>query len=220
MAKTHRVVRWHTADIAEAVEAGFVKRMAEDDAAHEVYGIDALDELGLHPIITQALTDAGYGAWREQRYPGHWHKTKKSHGLRCDLVLTPDGLPLRDPQIRDTLFDATPAVDPEAAYWLEIKTVAQFETGGPFKRYSAELLQPVANDVKKIWSDGVIRHGGLLIVLFTASQETAEHDLAVWHERCLKKGFPVGPPTVRGLPVNDRIGNAWCTIAVFGVRGV
>ncbi len=213
-------MRWFTADIVEAVTAGFARRLAEEDAAQEVYGIDALDELRLHPIIAQSLEQAGMGAWREQRYPGHWHKARKSHGLRCDLVLTPDRLPIRDPDVRGTLFDARPACDPSAAYWLEIKTVAQFETSGPFKRYAAELLSPVANDVKKIWSDGVIQHGGLLIVLFTATQETAEHDLAVWHERCLRKGFPVGPPAVRGLPVNDRIGNAWCTLAVFGVRGV
>ena len=75
-------------------------------------------------------------------------------------------------------------------------------------------------DVKKIWSDGIIQHGGLLILLFTQTQEIAEHDLAVWHERCLRKGFPVGVPAVRGLPICDRIGNAWCSVAVFGVRGV
>ena len=98
--------------------------------------------------------------------------------------------------------------------------MAQFETSGAFKRYSAELLSPVMKDVKKIWSDGVIQHGGLLIALFTQTQEIAEHDLAVWHERCMRKGFPVGPPAVRGFPITDRIGNAWCSVAVFGVRGV
>ncbi|MEL7087724.1 MAG: hypothetical protein AAGL98_04675, partial [Planctomycetota bacterium] len=196
------------------------RRAAEDDADQAVYGFDALDELGLHPLVRDALTTRGYGAWPEQRYPGHWHKKKKSHGLRCDLVLTPDGLPLRDPAIKDTLFDAQPAVDADRAYWLEIKTVAQFETGGAFRRYSAELLQPVTKDVQKIWSDGVIRHGGLLLVLFTQTQEIAEHDLAAWHTRCLDKGFPVGPPAVRGFAITDRVGNGWCAVAVFGVRGV
>jgi hypothetical protein len=213
-------MRWFVADIAEAVHAGLEQRAREDDAEHAVYGFDALDELGLHPVIAEALRGSGMGAWPEQRYPGHWHKRKKSHGQRCDLVLTPGGVPLRDPEVKSTLFDDGSACDAEAAYWLEIKTVAQHETGGPFKRYSAELLSPVANDVKKIWSDGVIQHGGLLLVLFTAGQEVAEHDLAVWHERCLRKGFPVGPPAVRGVPLTDRIGNTWCTVAVFGVRGV
>ena len=213
-------MRWQPPDIAEAVAAGLAQQAQQDDQEHAVYGFDALDELGLHPIIQNTLTAAGYGVWPEQRYPGHWHKTKKSHGLRCDLVLTPNGMPLREEAVKDTLFDTGEAVDAQAAYWLEIKTVAQFETGGAFKRYSAELLSPVMKDVKKIWSDGVIQHGGLLILLFTEHQGVAEHDLAVWHERCLRKGFPVGPPAVRGLPITDRIGNSWCSVAVFGVRGV
>lgn len=213
-------MRWQPPDIADAVAAGLTRKAQEDDAEHAVYGFDALDELGLHPLISRALCDAGYGVWPEQRYPGHWHKTKRSHGLRCDLVLTPNGQPLRDEDVKDTLFDTGEATDAQAAYWLEVKTVAQFETSGAFKRYSAELLSPVMKDVKKIWSDGVIQHGGLLILLFTESQEIAEHDLAVWHESCIRKGYPVGVPAVRGLPINDRIGNRWCSVAVFGVRGV
>lgn len=213
-------LRWSTPDIVDAVEAGLVKRAAENDAEHAVYGLDALDELGLHPILQKTLLDAGYGVWPEQRYPGHTSKRKRSEGLRCDAVLTPGGKPLRNEDVAGTLFDDGNQIDPQAAYWLEIKTVAQYETSGPFKRYSAELLSPVAKDVKKIWSDRLIQHGGLLIILFTADQETAEHDLAVWHERCLRKGFPVGPPAVRGFAITDRIGNSWCSVAVFGVRGV
>lgn len=214
------MLRWSTPDIAEAVANGLLARAAQDDAEHAVYGFDALDELGLHPVLQGTLRDAGYGVWPEQRYPGHWGKRKKSQGLRCDIVLTPEGKAMRSEAVRGTLFDDGNAVAPQGAYWLEVKTVAQYETSGPFKRYSAELLSPVAKDVKKIWSDGVIQHGGLLLVLFTETQQVAEHDLAVWHERCLRKGFPVGPPAVRGIPLSDRIGNAWCTAAVFGVRGV
>ena len=33
-------------------------------------------------------------------------------------------------RVKATLFDRQPAVDAEEAYWLEVKTVAQFETGG------------------------------------------------------------------------------------------
>lgn len=213
-------MKWSLPDLADAVEVGLRSQAAEDDAGQAVYGFDALPELGLHPLIRQSLADAGYGVWPEQRYPGHWHKKSKAEGIRCDLVLTPDALPLRDPAIKDTLFDAQPATDAEAAYWLEVKTVAQFETGGAFRRYSAELLQPVTKDVNKIWSDGVIKNGGLLLVLFTANQETAEHDLAAWHSRCLDKGYPVGPPAVRGFTITERVGNAWCAVALFGVRGV
>ena len=211
---------WSVADIADAVAAGLHKQAREDDASQAVYGFDALAELGLHPIIRQACIEAGFGAWPEQRYPGHWHKKSRAQGERCDLVLTSDATPLREPAIRDTLFDAAPATDAEAAYWLEIKSVAQFETGGPFRRYSAELFQPVTKDVKKIFRDGVIKYGGLLLILFTANEEVALHDLGVWHERCISKGYPAGPPAIRGFPITDRLGNGWCAAAVFGVRGV
>lgn len=212
-------MRWSGSHIADVVEAGLKRCAEEADLEQAVYGIDALDELRLHPLIHRALRDGGFGVWPEQRYPDDRHKTNRSEGQRCDIVLTPDGLPLRDPLIKGTLFDDQPAADPEAAYWLEVKSVAQHETSGPFARYSAELLSPVIKDIKKIWSDGVIRHGGLLLVLFTESREVAEHDLAAWHTRCLGRGQPVGPPAVRGFEINDRIGNAWCAIAVFGIRG-
>lgn len=213
-------MRCQPPDIADAIAAGLARQAQQDDAEHAVYGFDALDELSLHPLIHKALSDAGYGVWPEQRYPGHWHKSKRSEGLRCDIVLTPHQSPLREESVKGTLFDNGGAIDAESAYWLEVKTVSQFETSGAFKRYSAELLSPVMKDVKKIWSDGVIMHGGLLIILFTESQEIAEHDLMVWHERCLRKGFPVQVPCLRSLPITDRIGNAWCSVAVFGVRGL
>jgi hypothetical protein len=210
---------WNTSDIADAIETGLQRCSEEADLEQAVYGIDALDELGLHPLIERALRDNGFGVWREQRYPDDRHKTKRSEGQRCDIVLTPGNLPLRDPLIKGTLFDDQPAADPDAAYWLEVKSVAQYETSGPFPRYSSELLSPVVKDIKKVWSDGIIRHGGLLLVLFTASQEVAEHDIAAWHTRCLDRGYPVGAPAVRGFDINDRIGNAWCSASVFGIRG-
>ncbi len=214
-------VRWHPADIAEAVCDGLQKRAAQEEAEQAVYGFDALPELGLHPLIHQALAAAGWGVFPEQRYPSDRQQSKKSHGQRCDAVLTPSpSLPLRDPDITGTLFENGPAIDPENAYWLEIKSVAQFETTGPFRRYAAEMLSPVTRDITKIWNDGHIRHGGLLLLLFTVDQATAQHDVLAWHRRCLDKGHPVGPPVLRGLAINDRIGNAWCQIAVFTVRGM
>ena len=213
-------MRWSISEIADSVEAGLRAKARADDLEQAVYGFDALDELGLHPLIQQALRDAGYGVHPEQRYPGHWHKRKNSEGLRCDVVLTRDGLPLRDPELKNTLFDTEASEDAAGAYWLEVKTVAQFETSGPFRRYTSELLSPVASDVKKIWNDGAIQHGGLLLVLFTQTREVAEHDLLAWHDKCLKRGYPVGPPAARGFALTDRIGNGWCAVAVFGVRGV
>jgi len=211
---------WQTHTLADAIDSGLRVRAQQDELEQVVYGFDHLDELGLHPLIHDSLRNAGLGVWHEQRYPDDWHHTRKSQGKRCDAVLTasPDQ-PLRDPLIRGTLFDLPYAVDPEQAYWLEIKTVAQFETSGPFPRYSAELLSPVVQDVKKLWTDSHIHHAGLLIILFTQDQPTAEHDLSTWRARCLERGYPVGPCCQRGFKINNRIGNAHCTAALFTIRG-
>ncbi len=206
-------------DIADAVAEGLQRRARADDLEQAVYGFDALDELGLHPVIQRALSDAGYGVWPEQRYPGEWHRRNRSEGRRCDVVLTPDNRPLRDLELKQTLFDTPDAVDPQESYWLEIKTVAQYETSGPFARYSSELLTPVTQDLKKLWTDGLILHAGLLLVLFTAERQTAEHDLFVWHRCCLDRGIPAAAPAARFFAISDRIGNAWCAAAVFAVRG-
>jgi len=211
---------WSAADIADAVADGLRRQAEELDVEQAVYGLDAGDELTLHPVIQRSLRDGGYGVWPEQRYPFDRAHPRRTEGHRCDVVLTADALPLRDPLIAGTLFDQQPAADPADAYWLEIKTVAQYETTGPFARYTAELLSAVTADIKKIYSDDQIVSGGLLLVLFTADQRTAEHDLAEWHRRCIDRGYPAAPPAIRGLPITDRIGNTWCAVAVFGIRGV
>ncbi len=113
----------------------------------------------------------------------------------------------------------TTIADAEDAYWLEIKTVAQHEIDGPFSRYTSELLSSVSQDIKKLWRDGVIRHGGLLLVLFTEGKHIAEHDLAAWHSRCLDRGYPVGMSVIRGFDITDRIGNSYCAIGLFALRG-
>ncbi len=214
----------HPADIADALQAGLLAQAQAEDLEQAVYGFDARAELALHPLVQQSLAAAGFGIFPEQRFPSDREHARKSKGQRCDLVLTPPGphgpAPLRDPQAKATLFDDEQAVDLAEAYWLEIKTVAQFETTGPFRRYSSELFSPVVDDVKKLWNDSLLRYAGLLLLLFTATPEVAEHDLAVWHERCLRKGCPLAMPAVRGVKLTDRIGNGWCAIAVFGVRGV
>lgn len=210
---------WTTAEIADALEAGLRRRAQADDLEQAVYGFDALDEVGLHPVLAACLEATGFGVFREQRYPSRWNEQKRSTGERCDLVLTRDGLPLKDEAVAGTLFDRTAGADASEAYWLEVKLVAQHETGGAFRRYSAELLRPVMKDLTKLWNEPAIRHAGLCLVLLTEDQRVAEHDLGVWHARCLDRGLPASVPSVRGLPITNRIGNGWCTVAVVGVRG-
>ena len=209
---------WFTGDIADTVTAGLRSRAAADDAEAAVYSIDALDELALHPLLHAGLAAGGWGVHPEQRYPGARTRRRRSEGERCDVVLTPDGRPLGDPLRAGTLFDPADAAEVDEAYWLEIKSVAQFEVGGAFRRYSAELLGTVTRDVRKLAGDDAIRHAGLLLVLFTRDRETAEHDLHAWHGRCLSKALPAAVPAIRGFPLRDRLGNGWCAMAVVGVK--
>ncbi|QDU70924.1 hypothetical protein [Mucisphaera calidilacus] len=213
------MISWSTAELADVLFEGLKRQAAADDLEQAVYGFDAKDELGLHPILATILEHAGFGVHREQRYPGRWDERKRSRGERCDLVLTRDGLPLKDEQVVNTLFDQQPGAEADEAYWLEVKYVAQHETTGPFRGYSSELLNPVRKDLIKLWNDSRIRHAGLCLILCTERREIAEHDLGVWHERCMAKGLPASVPSTRGLPITNRIGNGWCSVAVVGVRG-
>lgn len=207
------------ADIADALADGLRHRAMRDDDEQVVYGFDTLAELQLHPLLHEALRDAGYHVMAEQRYPVDRRKKSRAEGRRCDIVVLPEDLPIRDPLVKGTLFDNQPALDMDQAYFLEVKTVAQFETDGPFKRYSAELLGAVAKDVRKLCRDVKLIHGGLVLVLFTADRETAEHDIEAWYDRVLRKKHPVQPPAMRGFAITDRVGNGWCQVAVFNVRG-
>jgi hypothetical protein len=209
---------WDIVHMVEAVANALRRRSEMDDLEQAVYGVDVLDELQLHPLIQQALRNAGYGVWPEQRYPSDRTARRKSIGKRCDLVLSPDERPLAEPESESTLFADANAVALEAAFWLEIKTVSQYTVEGPFARYSAELLQPVSQDIKKLANDRLVFHAGLLLVLYTVDEPTAEHDLKAWLMRCEKRGYAVAPPIVRGHGITDRIGNAWCAVALFPLR--
>jgi hypothetical protein len=204
--------------MADAIEQGLAKKERELADECAVYGMDALDELALHPCIADALARAGYGVHREQRYPADRSRVKVSEGERCDFVLTPDGRPLRQPEQAATLFDSPDAVDLDDAFWLEVKTVSQFTTEGPNRSYGSQLLSTVRSDVTKLCKDSGILHAGLLIVLFVANDHVADHDLGVWQDRCLKRGLPIAAPSIRQFPIADRIGNELCAIALYPVR--
>ncbi|MBX3357049.1 MAG: hypothetical protein KF745_01345 [Phycisphaeraceae bacterium] len=93
-----------------------------------VRGLDALDEVALHPILAAAFGGAGYGVLREQPFPSDLRPRRGRRGAealahdserrRCDLVLTErPGMVLADPlvperrararreQARGTLFE-------------------------------------------------------------------------------------------------------------------
>jgi len=203
------------ANVADALADGLAeieRRIAEEQA---VRGLDTLDELALHPHLHEALRRAGFGVHPEQRYPGARSAKRRSEGVRCDIVLTPASRPLAMPEAAPTLFADAEAVDLDDACWIEVKVVPQHLGEGPNGRYTAELLRPVRADVAKLATDGLIRHAIVLLVLFTESAEIAEHDIAAWHNRALDRGLMVGTPSLRHVPIVDRVGNRLCTVAVF-----
>jgi len=208
---------WSVADVADAIEGGLRRRMAQLDLEQSVTGLDALDELALHAILADCLAEAGYGVQRERRYPADRAKRRESEGERCDLVLTPDGRPLRETDAKATLFDRPDAVEPDEAFWLEVKLVSQFTEEGPNRNYASQLLSTVRHDVTKLSKDPDILRAAILIVLFVRDAIVAEHDLGVWQDRCLQRGLPIGAPSVRTLPMTDRLGNGVCAIAVYPV---
>jgi len=212
-------MHWDAVEICEVVHAGLLRKAVEADEEQAVYGIDVLDELGLHPLIQQPLRTAGFGVWPEQAYPSdRLGRRRRSKGKRCDIVLTPDDRQLVDPEAEATLFEPPDVVPLESAFWLEIKTVSQYTTDGPFQHYSKELLSPVRQDMRKLAQDPLIYHSGLLLVLFTESERVAHHDLELWEMRCVQKGYPIAPPILREFSITERMGNAICSVALFPVR--
>ncbi len=211
-------IAWSGADLADALMAGLGHVEADLARAQSVRGLDGLDEVDLHPELARILSESGLGVHREVRYPASRVRRKKSEGQRCDLVLTPEGASLAEPEAPATLFDDPDAVELGDAFWLEVKVVRQFDETGANRTWASELLSSVREDVAKLSADPEIHHAALLIVLHAASDEVIEHDLGVWQDRCLEKGLPIGAPWRRRMPMLDRLGNTVCAVALYPVH--
>ncbi len=233
---------WIQDEIAESAAHALAQheRALRDEQA--VYGLDALGEIELHPILAQGFLSHGFGVVREQPFPGAGGTPKQSHRERCDLVLLPRGeTTLLDPvalardqhAITGTLFehaphpDVAPGVPPADAYWLEVKSVAQnsFVHGvpSPNPAFAGQLTASLTTDLRKLareidrgreHADGIAR-AGVLLVLLTRDEPTARHDLAAALHRCLDKGISPRSTTLHGFGILDRIGNAWCAVALI-----
>ena len=174
--------------------------------------------MSLHPVLAAGLEAAGYGVYPEQIYPQPARPRRETACERCDLVLTPDRQPLDAPWREPTLFDPPHPVALDDAFWLEVKVVGQYTSHGPNSRYSAQLLTDAQLDVEKLSRNPGILHAALLIVLFARDEETAEHDLGVWLDHCLRRGLSVHSPSIRVFGLTDRLGNRRCSIGVYPVR--
>jgi hypothetical protein len=208
---------WSIANIADSLEAGLAREANRLEAEQAVYGLDSRGELSLQSHVAEILQTAGYGVYREVRYPEYRVCRRESEGERCDLVLTPAGRPLAAPEQPRTLFDPADAVALADAFWMEVKVVAQFTTRGPNRRYSS-IFSVVRRDIAKLSKEPGISHAALLILLFVQDKRVADHDLRVWTTQCKEHGHRLGRPALRGVALGDRLGNALCKIALYPVH--
>lgn len=210
---------WDLHHILEIARDALQAEAARLDLEQSHLGIDALDELAIHPLLHQGLRCAGFGVHSEQRYPGDAAKPNRTEGDRCDIVLTHEPAEaIRDPLLSGTLFEGA-GVDPGEALWIEVKVVGQFTmTDGAVRAnptYSSQLLQLVPKDIRKLARDPLIAHAAALVVVFTSDEATAQHDLRIWAERAISKSVPCSMPIMRSFAITDHMGNGNCTMAIM-----
>jgi len=96
---------WDARIIVEAVCRGLAAAERARSVEQSPFGIESFSEARLHPLIADALRAEGFGALREQPYPGEWVAKKgrrkplpdENERNRCDVVVTPRaGLRLAD----------------------------------------------------------------------------------------------------------------------------
>ena len=218
---------WPVPTLVDIIADGLRQEAAARDDAGDFCGLDGLDELNLQPLVAASLTAAGYGVWPEQRYPADRIHRRRNSGRRCDLVLTPPGRslaalegPMEQPRL--PLGTTPPAAlshpcPLQEAYWLEVKTAAQYTIGGAAGDYSSRLLSETITDVRKMSSEPALPHAGVLLLLFAADAETAHHDLGLVRSRCCAQNLPVLAPERNGFPINDRLGNEHATVTLLPV---
>lgn len=227
--------------LVDVAAAALSQREAELRLEQAVRGLDALEELEFHPLLSAAFSAAGLGVVREAVYPAEVAsraRPRRSERRRCDLVLLPGPGTLLDPvaarveseAVAGSLFGAVaeklePATAggtrPEDAYWLEVKTVGQFAFvdgwSGPNRSYSSDMARALS-DLDKLGGDGHIHRAGLALILFTRDQATADHDIDALYGQAIANAAPTLSPSRARLPIVDRIGNGLCTVCLFPVR--
>ena len=231
---------WDLDAITEALAAGL--RRAETDLAeeHAVHGLDALDEVSLHPILASVLAASDLAVFRETPYPGQPGRLpKETERMRCDLVAAPrDSIGIADKVLQgkemrgvsETLFAdlaeqlaAPPEGEtlPEDALRMEIKSVGQYSyvdgVAGPNRSYASQFNR-CRHDLKKLGLAKCVEHAALVLVLFHERPEIAEHDLMAFVHKCLDHHLPAAGLTTASLPIADRIGNTVCTVGLVRVR--
>ncbi|MEO1128217.1 MAG: hypothetical protein AAFX05_00750 [Planctomycetota bacterium] len=213
---------WDWDGLCSAAAAALQAEADRLDLEQAVLGLDAFDELALHPLLRAGLASTGCAVLAEQRYPDGRARRRRSEGERCDIVLLDDAEHARllDPLEEGTLF-ASLGASPDDALWIEVKVAAQSAVidgiARPNPRYSSVLLRDVPADARKLHKDQHVRWAAALIVVFNADAETAAHDVESWRARILERNVPLATPFQRTFSLTDRIGNGVCTVLLAPV---
>lgn len=158
-------------------------------------GLDAWDEVELHPLFAAAVAAAGYRCAREQRYPSAAAHSKRSAGRRCDLVVTDDD---------------------GAALWIEVKVAARFKELGR----GGGSARTAWRDVLKLAEEPSLARRAVLLVLFTEDEDVAAADVAAWATLGRRRGFLLEQPVVHARAIVDRYGNGAMAAALFPIAGL
>lgn len=191
-------------------------RCAEADLRLDqaVYGLDSMDELPLQSLLARGLADH-YEVQREVHYPSS-AACKPSARLRCDIVLTPKGHPLKLDTAPPTLFDHASPTDPRHALWLEIKVAYQFrQPGRRHAAYGAQWRGAVVDDLRKMEADPLIQEAALVLIVFNESDAVLANDLDLFEAVLIQKEVLAGFRHVRSIPILDRLGHRLCTVALW-----
>ena len=179
-----------------------------------VYGLDARDEIALQNLLADYLM-AHYEVAREVHYPSS-AGAKRTHRIRCDIVLSPKGCPLKLDFAPATLFDPTHHCGPSQALWLEVKAAYHFREGGiRHGGYGAQWRSAVVEDLHKMEAEPLIHEAALVLIVFNESPEILDKDLDLFETVLAQKEVLAGFRQVRSIPILERIGHRLCTIALW-----
>lgn len=206
--------RYDLSKLADQLQHIVQVREQELRLEQAVYGLDWLAELKLHKLFADGL-ESSYCVAREVHYPSTAGR-RLSHRERCDLVLTPHGRALRLDRAPADLFTPPELTSPEEALWLEIKVAWQFREGGArHSGYGAQWRQAIVADLRKMEQEPRITEAALLLVVFNESQEVLEKDLDLFETVLAQKEVLAGFRQVRSVPITERIGHRFCSVALW-----
>ncbi len=216
------------ATVADAAVAAVRAACEERDLAQEVRGVDSLPERDIQTILERGFEAAGLHPMREVRFPHRAGEPIRSVGTRCDVVLRPTETPLDlgdDPEEADDdgpgLFDDVaqpPAarLDPERAFWLEVKTGAACRDLGDAGDLST-LPKRTLVDLARLAHARNIRHAAAIVVAFGIDEATLARDAHALDRHAAEQGLPTLGAVVRTFQLTDRHGNAAGLVAVIPV---